>query len=149
MEMSTNMAICWSCLTGPRLAWPRVFPKPRHTTSALPRLITHRPALIFYGRPCDPSHSLVHLTASLQGSCLSPVRLVFCFGLAGPHPGLHIAVWCHQAPPIDCLATIRKQDLQVPSNLEAIHCVIGYYGLHLVLSFLWRMPRWRHIAYFT
>lgn len=56
----------------------------------------------------------------LQGSCLFPVRLVFVFGLGGPHPGSSHRRLVPSSAPIDCLATSRTQELPGTQSLGAI-----------------------------
>lgn len=99
---------------------------PRHTTSALPRLIliTHRAALILYGRSGDRNHCLVYRHFYKVGACFPFALLLFSVG--GPHPGSSHRRLVPSSAPIDCLATIRTQELPGTQSLGAIHLVIGY-----------------------
>src|SRR6266478_254729 len=107
------MEICSPQCTGPWLSSHVSFPRNQILATQLrPCLVSspHRPALILYGRPCDRNHCLVHRTVFLQGWCLSPIRVVFVFGLGGPHPGSSHRRLVPSSAPIDCLATIRTQE---------------------------------------
>lgn len=78
--------------------------------SALPRLITHRPALILYGRPCDHSTALFTKRHFYKVRACFPFALFFVFGLGGPHPGSSHRRLVPSSAPIDCLATTRRQE---------------------------------------
>jgi hypothetical protein len=89
---------------------------PRHTTSALPRLITLRAALILYGRPCDRNHCLVQRHFYKVGACLPFVRC-FCFSdLVDLTLVLHIAASCHLALQLIASPQPGHKNFQVPSR---------------------------------
>jgi len=100
---------------------------PRHTTSALPRLIliTYRAALILYGRSCDRNHCLVYRHFYKVGACL-PFALFLFSVLVDFTLVLHIAASCHLAPQLIASPQSGHKNFQVPSRWGAIRLVIGY-----------------------
>ncbi len=98
MEMSSNYGNMFELTHGSLAQLPtcisHVIKSSPPTTSALPRLITHRPALILYGRPCDRNRCLVPNGIFTRFVPVSRFALFLFLGLVDLTLVLHIAVWC-------------------------------------------------------